>query len=162
MNTEKTPLQLAQERMAELRREAAARGEKLTVMNPIEAARANPKSKSRAILAYYWDLDLIEQNKGSADANVGEMRRQARANHKAAIKNSGGPAKAIKAICYHCVGGVDSVDVLVGEACLGGEVGGRPRVRNCQVTECALHPHRPWQKIRSRPDAGDSASSQAV
>lgn len=42
---------------------------------------------------------------------------------------------AIKAFCWTCVG--EDADP-----------GAKFRVRDCTVTRCALHPHRPWQNVK--------------
>jgi hypothetical protein len=42
---------------------------------------------------------------------------------------------AIKAFCWECVGA-------------NADPGAKFRVRDCTVTRCALHPHRPWQNAK--------------
>lgn len=42
---------------------------------------------------------------------------------------------AIKAFCWGCVGA-------------DADPGAKFRVRDCTVTRCALHPHRPWQTVK--------------
>ncbi|MEX3984034.1 hypothetical protein AB4Y45_34155 [Paraburkholderia sp. EG287A] len=42
---------------------------------------------------------------------------------------------AVKAFCWECVGA-------------DADPGAKFRVRDCTVTRCALHPHRPWQNVK--------------
>ncbi|KVP75392.1 hypothetical protein WJ96_06415 [Burkholderia ubonensis] len=42
---------------------------------------------------------------------------------------------AIKAFCWTCVGA-------------DADPGAKFRVRDCSVTRCSLHPHRPWQAVK--------------
>ena len=50
-------------------------------------------------------------------------------------RNPKSKAMAIKAMCWQCMGG-----------------GGNPAtpwlIGNCEVTGCALYPHRPWQRFQ--------------
>lgn len=42
---------------------------------------------------------------------------------------------AVKAFCWTCVGA-------------DADPGAKFRVRDCTVTRCSLHPHRPWQNVK--------------
>lgn len=59
-----------------------------------------------------------------------------------ARRNPGSKALAIRAKCFDCMGG-DS------------EPGVRKKVRDCSVTRCPLHPHRPWQRADSEADEAE-------
>ncbi|HDR9103732.1 TPA: hypothetical protein QDB04_000506 [Burkholderia vietnamiensis] len=50
---------------------------------------------------------------------------------------------AIKAFCWTCVGA-------------DADPGAKFRVRDCTVTRCSLHPHRPWQSVKG----GELATGQ--
>lgn len=45
--------------------------------------------------------------------------------------------KAITAACWQCMG-------------CGADPNTRQNIRDCGVPTCALHPHRPWQKVLGR------------
>jgi hypothetical protein len=49
--------------------------------------------------------------------------------------NPGSLKAAIKAFCWGCVGA-------------DADPGAKFRVRDCTVTRCSLHPHRPWQNVK--------------
>lgn len=63
-----------------------------------------------------------------------------------ARRNPASKALALRAKCFDCMGG-DS------------EPGVRKKVRECSVTRCPLHPHRPWQtKTAGEDDASTSGA----
>jgi len=116
----------------ESRRAKFAAGERIEKLNPIEKAKRAPKSLTKALRAYYWDLEKVLANRGSPDG--GEQRRIAEERYKVARSKSrevGLPA-VIKDICRDCVGGYD-------------DPGPQDRVRNCPCTSCPLHPVRGWR-----------------
>lgn len=128
---DKTPLQLAREALD--RRIAA--GEKIERLNPMQKAKADPKSKAKALRAYFWDQFMVEQNKGLEGVSARELADDARTAYKDARK--GGLALALKRTCLGCVG--DGEDT-------------RPKleIRDCLVTDCPLHPVRPFQHLKGR------------
>jgi len=52
-----------------------------------------------------------------------------------AAANPNSAKAAIKAFCWTCVGA-------------DADPGAKFRVRDCTVTRCALHSHRPWQSVK--------------
>lgn len=120
-------------------REKRERGEKIERLNPVEKARRDPKSRPKALRAYYWDLNLVEQNKGLDGVSARDLAGDARAQRAAILAEHGNShVRAIKGICQNCVGG-------------NADAGMRISIRDCQVGECPLHPVRPYQAARGRP-----------
>lgn len=128
-----TPLERARKATRTMRE----RGEPIVRRNPIQLAAIKTKSKTMALRAYYWQHHGVVENQGTEDGAV--VRQDAEGDYAKARQKShqiGLPA-VIKEICYHCeAGGIDP--------------GARERVRNCGAPRCALHPVRPWQRIRGR------------
>jgi hypothetical protein len=98
--------------------------------NPIERARDNPKSRSLALKGYFYDWVGCTLNPCSKD-----MRQEARELYKKA--RTEGLVKAVKRICFDCVGG-------------DADPGPRLRVRDCSCGDCPLHPIRPWKAVKNR------------
>ncbi len=122
--------------------ERRARGEKIERLNPIEKATRDPKSRPKALRAYFHDLNLVEQNRGLEGVSGNELASAARAQLKACLAQHGNSrVRAIKALCENCVGGT-------------ADPGMRDAVRGCGITECPLHAVRPHQapKRRARPE----------
>lgn len=65
----------------------------------------------------------------------GEIERAERAAnpYEQALRKPSSKVLAIKAKCWSCQGE-------------GEDVGWRVAIRDCNVTGCALHPHRPYQR----------------
>lgn len=105
--------------------------------NAVEQAKRDPKSKTKALRAYCWDMEKVIENQGTPEAMT--QRRVAESNYRGLRKRSreiGLPA-LIKAICWDCVYG----DV---------DPGGGDRIVNCTAASCPLHPVRP-KKARLAP-----------
>lgn len=115
------------------RAEARAKGESVEILNPIERARRNPRSKVKALRAYFWDLELVLLNRGTPEG--GEQRRIADARYRDARAESRRTSLpgVIKALCLACVSGKD-------------DPAPKLQVRNCRCAGCPLHPVRPYRR----------------
>lgn len=104
-------------------------------------------SRSKAFRSYLREFHAVD-HPGNYSA---EQKKQVYTEIRETLKRAKGRlAATVRAACYNCVGGVDSVN-LRGEPSPGGDPGGRERVRDCSVTKCPLHPVRPWQNLKGRP-----------
>lgn len=114
-------------------REAAAAkraaGEKIVRLNPIEKSQRNPKSKSLAVRAYYWEWVGCAHN-----AVTPEMREEYAALCK---KAKGDNAATIKHTCMICVGN-------------GADPNPWALINECRISDCLLHQVRPYQKREPR------------
>lgn len=119
-------LEIARKKQAEKR----AAGIKVSRVSIIEKAIRNPKSRSLALKAYYWDFVGCTLNPVTTD-----LRKEYKGLYTAA--QQGGLAATLKNTCLECVGGND-------------DPGPKLQVKRCQCIDCPLHPVRPWQKISGR------------
>lgn len=103
--------------------------EQKTRSTPLERARRNPKSRSASLRGYYYQWVGCDDNPCSKEMRTEytAMCRQAKRKLSATIKGT----------CFGCVGG---------EA----DPGPKTRVRDCEITGCALHQVRPWQSVKGR------------
>ena len=134
MDIRNDALKKAQEKLAQMR---AAGIKPAAPKNAIEKAKADPKSKTKALRAYYWQHHGVVENQGNEAA--GALHRDAEADYTEARARSRqlGLPQVIREICFNCEGGhADS--------------GARYRVRDCGARICALHPVRPWKKLKNR------------
>lgn len=126
--------------VVEMTTNIAATSETKKPRNPLERARDNPKSRSLALKAYFYDYVGAPINTFSK-----EMRQEARGLYKNA--RTDGLAKAVKRICFECVGG-------------DADPGPRLRVRDCRCSDCPLHPVRPWKNVKNRGAARGGAKDR--
>jgi hypothetical protein len=106
--------------------DAAERSPARTRLNPIERAKADPKSRQKAYAAYCYDMD--------------GFKRTPRKHLTAAAREAGGYKRLIRDTCFECVG--EDADPAP-----------RRQVRDCRCTSCPLHPVRPWQNLKGRGSA---------
>lgn len=93
--------------------------------------------RSRILKAYFRDFVGCTENPCTQ-----EMREEAHGLYNEASEI--GLARAVKQICFECVGG-------------DADPGPRLRVRDCTCQDCHLHPIRPWKDVVNR-----SARSKAA
>ena len=115
----------------------AKEGIAVKILNPIEKAKLDPKSRAKALRAYFWDLEGIEDNKGKSDFPHAEARAGVRAAYKECQRD--GLKGSIQRLCFECVG--TDADPSPSP---------KVRVRDCADLECPLWPVRPWQRVQGR------------
>jgi hypothetical protein len=127
------------EHMAKMQAAAAAkRALQLASGDPVP----KPPPRAKLLKRYFQDLEGVFDCRGnvrlsSSGQSIIECRRIARERYKAAVGEPAAPARAIKAICFECVGG-------------GADDGPKLAIRDCRVLTCPLHPVRPWQNAKNR------------
>lgn len=118
--------------------------------NPIQKAADDPKSKVKALRAYFWDMEKVLANQGTPEA--GEQRRIADQRFRDARARSRKPGvglpAVVKQLCVSCVGGHADRNpaILVG---------------HCGCRDCPLHPVRPWRNMKWGKDLVSAAAKQA-
>lgn len=129
-------LKAASEKQAELRRAG-----KLERLDPIEQAKRSPQSKRKALRAYYWDWTGCAINR--------PVPKEMREEYKSLCEEAKGNYRpTIDKICFECVG--------------AGADPNPPRlIRDCECTDCPLHPVRPHQKLKGRGKHAREASPGA-
>lgn len=131
---ENVGLKRAHEKVREMR---AAGLEPAAPMNAIEKAKADPKSRAKAVRAYWWQHEGVLENRGNPEGGI--QRRIAEEHFEASrseAKQSGWKA-VVNAICWECVcGRIDP--------------GPKRRIRDCMVPKCGIHPVRPFQAYVGR------------
>lgn len=106
-------------------------------LNPIEKAKLAPKSLTKALRAYWWDMEGVIANQGTPEAVPQRQAAEARYRESRDLSRQIGLPAVIKGICWVCVSGDD-------------DPGGGERVKNCRCASCPLHPVRP-KKVGQTP-----------
>jgi hypothetical protein len=105
------------------------------VVSPIERARRNPKSRSLALRAWCWQHEMVDENKGTPEAR--QQRQAAHDLYRRMRARDTSLVRVIRDICHDCLHDPEGISVRV-------------LVRDCGVTDCGLHPVRPWQAVKGR------------